>query len=58
MNVYNIHTPFNHSQTSCVVAENMADAEATFLKEYPHTTINSIELHSKYVLIAKELSNE
>ena len=51
MQVYDIHTPFNHSQTSSVVAESMAKAEEIFLKKYPYTVINSIVLHSQYVLI-------
>lgn len=51
MKVFNILTPYNYSQTSCVVAEDMATAEKLFLKEYPNTTILKIELHSNYVIV-------
>jgi len=53
MNVYKILTVFNYSQTHCVVAESMAEAEKMFLAEYPHTTINGIELISEYVIVKK-----
>ena len=51
MNVYNITTTHNHSQTHCVIAENMAEAERVFLGKYWPTTIEKIELHSEYVQI-------
>jgi hypothetical protein len=54
MNVYDILTPYNYSQKSCVVANNMAEAEKIFLQKYPDTTILKIELHSNYVLIQKD----
>ena len=52
--VYDILTPFNYSQKSCVVAENIAHAERIFLKEYPNTKIIEISLHSEYVLVQEE----
>ena len=51
MKVFDILTPFNYSQTHSVVAESMAKAEETFLKEYPFTEIKEIRLHSVYVQI-------
>lgn len=51
MKVYDILTPFNYSQKSCVVADNMAKAEELFLKEYPGTKILEITLHAEYVLV-------
>lgn len=53
MKVYNILTPFNYSQKSCVVAESMAKAEKLFEEEYPYTKILKIELHSEYVVVEK-----
>jgi len=54
MKVYTVLTPFNYSQTSCVVAESMAEAEKLFLERYPHTTIIKIEKFSDYVILPKE----
>ena len=54
MKVYNIQTPFNHSQTSCVVAESMGQAEKLFLEKYPNTTILKIEKHADYVIVQDE----
>jgi len=51
MKVYDILTPYNYSQKSCVVAQNMATAETLFKKEYPNTTILEIKLHSDYVVV-------
>ena len=51
MKVFDIQTGFNYSQTHSVVAESMAKAEETFHKEYPHTEILEIRLHSSYVQI-------
>lgn len=51
MKVYNIQTPYNYSQTSCVVADSMAEAEQLFLKKYPNTTILKIEKHSDYIIV-------
>ena len=51
MKIYDVLTPYNYSQKSCVVAENIAKAEEIFLKQYPYTTILKIELHAEYVLI-------
>ena len=55
MNVYDILTPFNYSQTSCVVAESMAEAERLFKKEYPYIKILEIKLHSEYVIVQTEV---
>lgn len=52
MKVYNILTPHNYSQKSCVVARDMAEAEKLFLKKYPMTTILKIELHAEYVIVS------
>jgi hypothetical protein len=57
-NVYNILTPWNYSQTKCVVAENMAEAERLFLKKYPYTKILKIELYSEYVIDRNECAEE
>ena len=51
LKVYNILTPYNYSQTSCVVAESMAEAEKLFLEKYPNTTILKIEKHADYVIV-------
>jgi len=51
MKVFDIQTPYNYSQKSCVVAEDMATAERLFLKEYPGTVILEIKLHSEYVIV-------
>jgi len=51
MKVYQVKTPFNAGQTSCVVAEDIATAEKLFLKKYPMTKINSIELIADYVIV-------
>ena len=51
MKVFDILTPYNYSQKSCVVADNMAQAETLFLKEYPNTTILEIKKHSDYVIV-------
>ncbi len=52
MKVFDVQTPYNHAQTSCVVADNMAEAEEIFKKRYGwHTKINSITLHADYVLV-------
>jgi hypothetical protein len=55
MKVYDILTPSNYSQKSCVVANSMAMAENLFLAEYPGTTILEIKLHAEYVIIQKEV---
>ena len=54
MKVYNILTPYNYSQTSCVVADNMGEAERLFLKKYPNTTILEIKKHADYVIVAPQ----
>jgi len=51
MKVFDILTPFNYSQKSCVVAEDMATAEKLFLKEYPDIKILEIKLHAEYVIV-------
>lgn len=51
MKVYDILTPFNYSQKSCVVADSIGKAEELFLKQYPNTTILEIRKHSDYVLV-------
>ena len=52
MKVYKIQTPFNYSQVHCVIAENLAEAEKLYLKEYPNADIIETELISKYVIVA------
>lgn len=52
--VFNVLTPYNYSQTSCVVADNIAKAEEIFLGKYPNTKILKIALHAEYVLVQKE----
>ena len=55
MKVYNIQTPFNYSQTSCVVARDMAEAEKLFKDEYGFTTkIVSITIHADYVIVSPD----
>ena len=54
MKVYDILTPYNYSQKSCVVAVNMATAETLFKKEYPDTEILRIEKYSDYVIVERE----
>jgi ribosome biogenesis protein Nip4 len=51
MKVYNIIAPGTYSQTHCVVAKNMGEAEALYLKEYPGSSIEKIELHAVYVIV-------
>lgn len=51
MHVYDIQTPHNYSQKSCVVADDMGEAETLFLEEYPNTTILAINLHADYVIV-------
>jgi transposase-like protein len=51
MKVYNIKTAYTLSQTHCVVADNIGEAERIFLAKYRPITIISIELHSEYVQI-------
>ncbi len=53
MNIYDIETAYSFSQTHCVVAENMAEAERVFTAKYWPTEIRSIRLHSAYVQIQK-----
>lgn len=53
MNVYDIEDGLSYSQTHCVVAEGMAEAERIFLAKYWPATIKSIRLHSEYVQIQK-----
>ena len=53
MKVYKIKTPYNYSQTSCVVADSMGEAEKLFLEKYPDTTILGIEKISDYVIVKK-----
>ena len=47
MQVYKILTPFSYSQTHCVVADDMAEAEKLFSEKYPYTKILKIELFSQ-----------
>lgn len=54
MKAYNILTPYNYSQTNCVVADSMGEAEEIFKKAYPYTTITKIELYSDYVLVKEQ----
>jgi len=54
MKVYKIQTPFNYSQTHCVVAENMAEAERLHKEAYPDLDIIEITLISDYVIVSKE----
>lgn len=50
--VYDIQTGYNYSQTYCVVAKSMGDAERIFLAKHDGPThIKEIELHSEYVQI-------
>lgn len=49
--VYDIQTGYNYSQTHCVVAKSMGDAERIFLAKYGPTHIKEIELHAEYVQI-------
>ena len=58
MKVYKILTPYNFSQTSCVVAESFAKAEELFLEKYKQTTILEIELIADYVIVQKETIHE
>ena len=51
MKVYDVLTPHNYSQKTCVVAESIASAEKAFLRKYPYTTILKIELHAEYVIV-------
>jgi len=53
MKVFVVKTNFSGSQTNCVVADNMAEAERIFNAKYWPTTIRSIELFSDYVQIQK-----
>ena len=54
MKIFDILTPNNYSQTSSVVAKNMATAEKLFLEKYPNLTILEIKLHAEYVIVQKE----
>jgi len=51
MKVFNILTPYNYSQQSCVVADSIGEAEKLFLQKYPNSTILKIEKHSDYVIV-------
>ena len=51
MNSYDILTSYNYSQTHCVVAKSIADAEKIFKLKYHYQTILEIKLHSNYVQI-------
>lgn len=51
MKVYSVVTPYNRSQMSCVVANDMATAEKLFLEKYSPTTIERIELVADYVIV-------
>ena len=53
LKVYNIITAFNYSQTHCVVAGSMAEAEKIYKDKYNDIEIKKIELHSNYVLVTK-----
>lgn len=53
MKVYDIETVFNRSQTHCVVAESMAEAERIFKLKYDGS-IEAIKLHSEYVQVQGE----
>ena len=53
MKVFVVNTVYSGSQTNCVVADNMAEAERIFNAKYWPTTIRSIELFSDYVQIQK-----
>jgi hypothetical protein len=53
MKVFDIETSGSYSQTHCVVAESMAEAERVFNAKYWPTEINGIKLHSAYVQIQK-----
>lgn len=51
MKVFDVLTPYNYSQKSCVVADSIAEAEKLFLQEYPDTKILEIKLHAEYVIV-------
>ena len=56
MKVFDIITAYTYSQTHCVVAKTMGDAERIYKDKYQGTVIKEIRLHSEYVHVQKELS--
>lgn len=55
MKVYDIDDGFGYSQTHCVVADNMGEAEELFCQKYK-TTVRAIKLHSEYVIVKEAAS--
>lgn len=51
MNVYDILTPYNYSQTHSVVAESMGEAERLYKEQYGPIRIIEIRLHAEYVIV-------
>ena len=58
LKVYRVDTSCGSGQVHCVVAKNMADAEAKTLAEYPTATIEEIKLYSGYVLLALGINED
>ena len=54
MKVYDILTPFNYSQTHCVVAKSMGDAERLYKEKYGPFRISKIKLHAEHVIVQRE----
>ena len=54
MKVYDILTPFNYSQTHCVVAKSMGDAERLYKEKYGPIRIAEIKLHAEHVIVQRE----
>lgn len=51
MKVYDVQDGFSYSQTHCVVADSLAEAEQLWYLRYPSNTIKEIKVHSEYVIV-------